>query len=205
VQDKPIAISITPPNVGLSAHDVLSIGFRAPTPPRPPFSDIPEPSLAKNKRIVELEGPYPLAFFETSHRPQNGPSVGQTMCDDTTIANCCAACFGICCLACCESILVSLNFKKPGSRPGSTQRGCCGNWGESTEDDEFEEAARKERLAKSSKKPKNLNQDGGKEEKIVEGNEEEGGGDKAVSDQPLASPEMTAPPTDIATKPEVEP
>jgi hypothetical protein len=81
--------------------------------------------------------------------------------------------------------------EKPGARPGSNQRGCCRNWGESTEDDVFEQDARRER----SKKPTGA---GGDDEKGVKGNESEGG-DKPVNEQPLASPEMTAPATEVAT------
>lgn len=92
--------------------------------------------------------------------------------------------------------------EKPGAQIGSTQRGCCRNLGESSEDDEFEAGARRQRLAGSSKKRKNRNLNGENEEEEKEksgrGNEE--GGDKTVSEQPAASPEMTAPPTDDVTK-----
>lgn len=57
--------------------------------------------------------------------------------------------------------------------------------GEATEDDVFEEDARRQRVADSSKKHQN-----GKVES-------EAGGDEAVSEQPTASPEMT--PTTAAT------
>ena len=89
--------------------------------------------------------------------------------------------------------------EKPGSRTGSTQRGCCRNLGESTEDDVFEETARKQRLAKSSKKGQNQN---GNEDKSGKENEEEGGNEQ-VTEQPAASPEMTAaaPTTTTVTKP----
>ena len=98
--------------------------------------------------------------------------------------------------------------EKPGTRTGSTQRGCCKNWGESTEDDGFDEAARRERLAKSPKKRHGKNpdnkdlDDGGNEEKNPkEGNKgEEGGGDRTVNQQPGPSPEMSADTADATTK-----
>lgn len=53
-------------------------------------------------------------------------------------------------------------------------------------------------MAKSPKKDKNQNGNGVCEEKNAKGDEE--GGDKPVSEQPVASPEMTTPvATDIAT------
>ena len=64
----------------------------------------------------------------------------------------------------------------------------------------FEENARKERLAKSSKKDKKgKDRKGGNEGESVKENEE--GGDRTVTDeQPNASPEMSATTSDIATK-----
>jgi len=111
---------------------------------------------------------------------------------DDAIANCCGACFAIYCLTCCESILVALNFRKPGSRAGSTQRGCCRNLGESTEDDVFEENARRQRVADS---PKELPNGSGE-------SKEEGGGDRAVAEQPAASPAMTTVASTTAVKPD---
>jgi len=88
--------------------------------------------------------------------------------------------------------------EKPGSRSGSTQRGCCRNLGESTEDDVFEENARKERVANSSKKDKSGSQDkSGKE------GEEEGRGNAPVTEQPVPPPAMAAP-TITVTKPEMD-
>jgi hypothetical protein len=74
--------------------------------------------------------------------------------------------------------------------------------GESTEDDPFEENARKERIAKSSEKKKNRDQtrDGENEGKNAKENEGDGG-DRTVSEQPAASPVMAAEDTlDGATK-----
>jgi hypothetical protein len=83
--------------------------------------------------------------------------------------------------------------------------------GESSEDDEFEEAARRERMARSSKKKdKKHEKHGDREDQshdANEGNEEKpaakvdqnqskGGGGRAVSEQPGASPEMTTDTTD---------
>ena len=60
--------------------------------------------------------------------------------------------------------------------------------GESTEDDVFEENARKERVANSSKKHQNGSEDkGGKE------GEEEGRKDGPVTEQPVPPPAMAAP------------
>ena len=84
---------------------------------------------------------------------------------------------------------------KPGTRVEVTQRGCCKNWGEPTEDDEFEERARRQRVAKASRKPEDQNQNGGKGVK-----EDEEGGDKTVSEQPEVSPGMIAPATDVVAK-----
>jgi len=89
--------------------------------------------------------------------------------------------------------------EKPGpSRTGSTQRGCCREWGEPTEDDVFEEEARNRRLANSSSKE----HQNGDADKNGEGTE--GGGDAAVTEQPGASPEMAATTTTTATKPDTD-
>ena len=80
--------------------------------------------------------------------------------------------------------------EKRGSRAGSTQRGCCRDWGEATEDDAFEEEARKKRVAGSSSPKKQQNGSG-------EGSD--GGGDGAVTEQPGASPDMAAKTTADAT------
>ena len=88
----------------------------------------------------------------------------------------------------------------------STQRGCCKNLGESAEDDEFEENARRGRVTRS---PKNKGEEPGKgqsqnssegnenEEEVAKENEREP--EETVSEQPGASAEMTANTTDAAT------
>ena len=92
--------------------------------------------------------------------------------------------------------------EKRGSRAGSTQRGCCRDLGEATEDDEFEVEARKRRLADSSSKK---HQDGSGD-KNGEGSEGEGNG--TVTEQPGASPEMAATTTEAknttTTKPDTD-
>jgi len=110
---------------------------------------------------------------------------------DGSVADCCEACCGICCLTCCESILVALNFKKPGASSGSAQRGCCRNWGESNEEDEFEETARRKRLAASS--------ESGGEGTGDKGVDKEGG-DGPVTQQPAAPPPMTTSTSTNVTK-----
>jgi len=70
--------------------------------------------------------------------------------------------------------------------------------GESTEDDVFEENARRQRLADSSKKLQNGSRD------ETEGKNKEEGGDRAVTEQPVASPTMTTVPTITVTKPDTD-
>lgn len=52
-------------------------------------------------------------------------------------------------------------------------------------------------MEEASKQHKDQNRNEGNEEESAKENEE--GAGKAVNEQPAASPEMTAPPTDIAT------
>lgn len=70
--------------------------------------------------------------------------------------------------------------------------------GESTEDDVFEENARNQRVAGSSKKHQN-----GSEDKSGKESEEEGRGDGPVTEQPVPPPPMTAPTTTV-TKPDTD-
>lgn len=81
---------------------------------------------------------------------------------------------------------ITVVAEKPGSSSGTAQRGCCRNWGESTEDDEFEETARRQRLAES----------GGKGENEI-GKE---GGDGPVTQQPATPPPMTTATSTNVTK-----
>lgn len=87
---------------------------------------------------------------------------------------------------------------KPGSPSVSTQRGCCRNCGEATEDDDFEKNARRQRAADPPKEHQS-----GSEDKSGREGEEKGRGDGPVTEQPVPPPAMTVPTTAV-TKPDTD-